>query len=176
MRFVDFLRIAVLTSAAAATALGVLTIARAAAEDDTSLLGFALAWWLAAGLFGAYLGRRRGTLPAIARLLAGARSMSSLPEQRPAGVVLNRLWPLFLVVLVAGALVLAAPQVTAIAAGFSAISALYWRHQDAAVTAIEDRDGVAFYIEQTGPVKPMRLVRTPGFHRVAPPTMNGAGA
>ena len=175
MRFVDFLKTSVLISAAAATVLGVLTIARAAGDDDTPLLGFALVWWLVAGALGAWLGRRRRTLPAIQRLLAGARTATSLPEQRPAGVLLNRLWPLFLVMVVAGSLVLVAPQVTAIATGFAAISALYWRHQDAAVTAIEDRDGVAFYVEQTKPTRAMQLVRTPGFHRVAPPTMNGAG-
>lgn len=175
MRFVDFLRTTVLTCAAAATALGVLTIARVAADDDTALLAFALAWWIVAGMLGAFIGRRKEALPAIARLLASARATSSLPEQRPAGLLLNRLWPLFVVMIAAGALVLVAPQVPAIAAGFAAISALYWRHQDAAVSAIEDRDGVAFYIERTPPVRPMQLVRTPSFHRVAPPTLNGAG-
>ena len=175
MRFVDFLKTTVLTCAAAATALGVLTIARVAADDDTALLGFALAWWIVAGTLGAFIGRRKEALPAIARLLAGARATTSLPEQRPAGLLLNRLWPLFVVMIAAGALVLVAPQVPAIAAGFAAIWALYWRHQDAAVSAIEDRDGVAFYIERTQPVRPMQLVRTPSFHRVAPPTMNGAG-
>ena len=175
MRFVDFLKTTVLTSAAAATALGVLTIARIAADDDTALLGFALAGWVVAGALGAYIGRRKEALPAIARLLAGARATTSLPEQRPAGLLLNRLWPLFLVMIAAGALVLVAPQIPAIAAGFAAIWALYWRHQDGAVSAIEDRDGVAFYIERTPPVRPIQLVRTPSFHRVAPPQMNGAG-
>ena len=175
MRFVDFLKTTVLISAAAATTLGVLTITRAAGDDDPTLLGFALGWWLVAGALGAFIGRRKEALPAIARLLAGARAATSLPEQRPGGVLLNRLWPLFAVMIVAGGLVLVAPQVTAIATGFAAISALYWRHQDGAVSAIEDRDGVAFYIERTAPVRPMQLVRTPSFHRVAPPTMNGAG-
>ena len=77
---------------------------------------------------------------------------------------------------VAGALVLVAPHVPAIAAGFAAIWALYWRHQDAAVSAIEDRDGIAFYLERTKPLRPMQLVRTPSFHRIVPDTMNGAGA
>lgn len=176
MRFVDFLKTTVLISAAAATTLGALTILRAAGDDDGSVLAFALGWWLVAGALGAYIGRRKEALPAIARLLAGARATSSLPEQRPGAVLLNRLWPLFVVMVGSAALVLVAPQVPAIAAGFAAISALYWRHQDGAVSAIEDRDGVAFYIERTAPVRPMQLVRTPSFHRVAPPSVNGAGA
>jgi hypothetical protein len=175
LRFVDFLKTTVLTAAAAATALAVIVVARATRDDDTALLGFALGWWLLAGALGAFLGRRRETLPPIARLLAGARAATTLPEQRPTGVILNRLWPLFVAMVGAGALALVAPQVPTIAAGFAIIWALYWRHQDAAVTAIEDRDGVAFYIERTAPTRPMQLVRTPGFQRVAPPTMNGAG-
>jgi hypothetical protein len=31
------------------------------------------------------------------------------------------------------------------------------------VTAIEERDGARFYIERTSPLKPIKLVRTPGF-------------
>ena len=34
------------------------------------------------------------------------------------------------------------------------------------MTAIEERDGVAFFIERTSPFKPIQLVRTPGFRRV----------
>ena len=32
-----------------------------------------------------------------------------------------------------------------------------------AVAAIEERDGVRFYIDRTSPVHPIQLVRTPGF-------------
>ena len=31
------------------------------------------------------------------------------------------------------------------------------------MTAIEERDGARFYIERTSPLKPIKLVRTPGF-------------
>ena len=31
------------------------------------------------------------------------------------------------------------------------------------MTAIEERDGVRFYVEQTSPLKPIKLARTPGF-------------
>jgi hypothetical protein len=80
-------------------------------------------------------------------------------------MLLNRLWPLLLVTVVALGLALVLPQVSGIAAGFAMVWALAWRRQEAAVTAIEDRDGVAFYLEPTSPVEPIRLVRTPGFRR-----------
>ena len=56
-----------------------------------------------------------------------------------------------------------APQIGGIAAGFAIIWALAWRRQEAAVAAIEERDGVRFYIEQTSPFKAIKLIRTPGF-------------
>ena len=168
MRFVDFLRATVLACAAAATVLAALAIREVALEDDTALLVFALSWWALATVIGVWVGRERSTLPAIARLLAGARSTSTLPEQRPAWVVLNRLWPLFALLVLSAALAWRFPQIPAVGAGFLTIWALYWRRQEAAVTASEDRDGVAFYVERTAPWKAMRLVRTPGYRRLVP--------
>jgi hypothetical protein len=55
------------------------------------------------------------------------------------------------------------PQVAGVAAGFAIIWALAWRRQESAVAAIEERDGVRFYVEKTSPLSPMQLVRTPGF-------------
>ncbi len=75
------------------------------------------------------------------------------------------MWPLLLSTVLALALGLFAPQVSAIACGFAIIGALAWRRQEAAVTAIEERDGVAFYVEPTSPLKPIKLVRAPGFRR-----------
>jgi hypothetical protein len=76
---------------------------------------------------------------------------------------LNRLWPLLVSTVGAGALAFVLPQVPAVAAGFAIIWALAWRRQASAVTAIEERDGARFYVERTSPLKPIRLVRTPGF-------------
>jgi hypothetical protein len=150
-------------------------VAGAAADDNLALLAFAGAWWAVAAVVGSFLGRRAETLPPIARLLAGARATAMLPEQaRPGRVLVNRLWPLFVLLIVSGALAVAAPQIPAMAAGFAVIWALYWRRQDGAVTAIEERDGVSFFIEPTSPLKPMQLIRTPGFRRVAPPSVNGS--
>jgi hypothetical protein len=179
VRFTDFLKTTVLACGAAATALAAVAIAGAAADDDTTLLVFAIAWWTIAAIVGIVLGRRAETSPPIARLLAGARATTTLPEhQRPGTVLLNRLWPLLLVLVVSGGVAFLTPQVPAVAAGFALIMALNWRRQDAAVTAIEERDGAAFFIERTSPFKPIQLVRTPGFRRIGPvpsPSGNGLG-
>ena len=166
-----------LACAGAATLLAALAVRTVALEGDTALLGFSLSWWAVATIIGLWLGRERGTLPAVGRLLAGARSTSTLPEQeKPGRVLLNRLWPLFALLVVSAALGWVLPQIPAIAAGFLAIWALYWRRQEAAVTAIEDRDVVGFYVERTAPWKPIQLVRTPGFRRAAPaPSGEGLG-
>jgi hypothetical protein len=128
-----------------------------------------IVWWAAATLIGSALGRRAHTTPPIARLLADARAATSLPEMSPGRVVVNRLWPLGISTLAAGALAFVAPQVPGVAAGFAIIWALAWRHQDRAVTAIEERDGVTFYVERTSPLRPIALVRAPGFRRNLPP-------
>jgi hypothetical protein len=174
MRFVDFLRAAILLCAGAATVLAAVTVFSASADANDTLVLFVVGWWLIAGLIGAWLGRRAATNSPIARLLASAKSTSSLPEQRPGSLLLNRMWPLLLSTIIALGLALVAPQVPGIACGFAIIAALAWRRQEAAVTAIEERDGVAFYVEPTPPLKPIRLVRAPGFRRDLAP-VNGAG-
>jgi len=174
VRFVDFLKTTVLACAASATVLGAITVLSAANMQEDAPLFFAAGWWLLAGAIGSFLGRRAETTPPIARLLAAARTASSLPEQRAGAALVNRLWPLFAVTVAASALAAVAPQIPAIAAGFAVIWALTWRRQEAAVTAIEERDGVQFYVERTSPLKPIQLTRLPGFRRSAPPSMNGA--
>ena len=54
------------------------------------------------------------------------------------------------------------PPVAAVAAGGAIIWALAWRRQEAAVSAIEERDGFRFYVDRTPPLQPIRLIRTPG--------------
>jgi hypothetical protein len=163
MRFTDFLKATVMTSAAAATVLAALTAFAASRADDPLLVPFAAGWWILAGSVGVVLGRRAETSPPIARLLADARSSQSLPEVSPARVLVNRLWPLLVCTIAAGVLALFLPQVAAIAAGFAIIWALSWRQQDAAVTAIEGRDGVRYFVERTSPFRAIQLIRTPGF-------------
>ncbi len=121
------------------------------------------AWWTLAALYGAYLGRRAQASPPIARLLAGARSTTTLPELRPASTLLNRLWSLLAFTLIAGVGGVFVPQIPAIATGFAILWPLSLRRQEQAVSAIEERDAVRFYVEPTSPVKPIQLIRTPGF-------------
>ena len=162
MRFVDFLKATVLLSAGSATVLGVLTVLRVASDDRANLMEVAVGWWLVAALLGAWVGRRNAASPPIARLLADARMQMSLPELRPSLTLLNRLWPLLFSTVGAGVLGIFLPQVSAVAAGFAIIWALAWRRQEAAVSAIEDRDGFRFYVDRTPPWAPIRLIRTPG--------------
>jgi hypothetical protein len=162
VRFVDFLKATVLLSAGSATVLAVFTVLRVATGDQEGLMEVAVGWWLVAGLIGVWLGRRNAASPPIARLLADARMQMSLPEPRPAMTLLNRLWPLLFSTVGAGVLGIFLPQVSAVAAGFAIIWALAWRRQEAAVSAIEDRDGFRFYVDRTPPLAPIKLVRTPG--------------
>jgi hypothetical protein len=163
MRFTDFLKATVMTSAAAATLLAAITAPAASSHDDPLLVPFSAGWWILAAVGGTILGRRAQTSPPIARLLAGARSTKALPEVHPTRILFNRLWPLLLSTVVAGGLALVLPQIAAIATGFAIIWALSWRRQDAAVTAIEERDGVRYYVERTSPLQPIQLLRTPGY-------------
>jgi hypothetical protein len=163
VRFADFLRTTVLISAAAASALAAITLAGAVARGDDLVVPIAAGWWAASGVIGLWLGRRAETSPPIASLLSSARTQASLPEVNPARTVLNRLWPLLISTLGAGVVGAFLPQVPAIAAGFAIIWSLAWRRQSRAVTAIEERDGARFYVEPTSPLRPIQLVRTPGF-------------
>lgn len=176
MRFVDFLRATVMLSAGAATALATVTVLAAAASssEDRYVVPFAVGWWAIAAAIGLRMGRRAQLNPPIARLLASARASTTLPELHPSAILVNRLWPLLLSTLLSGGLAFLAPQIPGIAAGFAIIWALAWRRQDAAVAAIEERDGAAFYVQRTSPVRPMSLLRTPGFAASRPERVDGA--
>jgi hypothetical protein len=174
VRFVDFLKTTVLLSAGVATVLAVLTVIAAAESSREGLMAIAAGWWVIAVLIGLRLGRRGETNPPIARLLARAKVSASLPELHPTSILLNRLWPLLLFALAAGGLAFLAPQIPGIAAGFAVIWALAWRRQEAAVAAIEERDGAWFYVRRTSPLRPIELQRTPGFKALRPERVNGA--
>ncbi len=174
MRFTDFLKATVLTSAGAASALAAVTAIGINRDADATLAAVSVGYWLVAGAFGALLGRHAETNPPIARLLAAAKFSPALPDVRPPLVLLNRLWPLLVSTIAAGALAFLFPQVPMIAAGFAIVWSLSWRRQESAVAAIEDRDGVRFYVDRTSPVEPIRLIRTPSFHSEFP-SGNGAG-
>lgn len=168
MRLTDFLRTSVLLFGAAATALAVVSVAGADNRDDQVLVYIAVGWWALSALIGLWIGRRREVSEGIGRLLASARAATTLPEQEPGAVIVNRLWPLFLVTLAAGAVAFLLPQVPAIATGYALLVALAWRRQSSAVEAIEMRDGVQFHVERTSPFRPTRLVRTAGLRKIDP--------
>ena len=177
MRFVDLLKTTVMLSAAAATMLAIVTVIAASGGSDNTLVLVAAGWWLIASLIGIVLGRRPQVTAPIGRLLADAKVATMLPEHRPGAVIVNRLWPLLVSTVAAGAVGFLFAQVPAVACGFAIIWALAWRHQDAAVLAVEERDGVTYYVERTSPIRPIQLVRTPGFRREVPTltSVNGTG-
>lgn len=164
MRFLDFLKTAVLLFAGAANALAVVAVI-GLASDERGLLFGAFGWWVVAAGIGGYLGRRPQAFDSVARLMASARSDPALPELEPGAILFNRLWALMAFTVVAGGVGFVLPQVPAIAVGFPLMAALAVRKQAPAVEAVEGRDGVRFYIDRTSALAPTRLVRTPGFKK-----------
>ena len=173
MPYTDFLKATVMLMAAEATALAIVTVAAAAARDDTTTIVFGVAWWTLAAAIGGWLGRRNETTTAIGRLLARAHSTHTLPEIRPAAVMVNRLWLVGLSTVLAAGLSWLFPQVSAVVAGGAILIALAWRKQELAVTAIEERDGVRFYVVPSSPFRAIEVVRTGGLRRLT--RLNGAG-
>jgi hypothetical protein len=168
VRFRDFLRVSVLLYGGAATALAIVSVAGAAAADTNTLVYVAAVWWCLAALAGLWLGRGARTTEGIARLLAEARSTNSLPQLEPGAVMFNRLWPLAVLSILAGAIGFFLPQVPVVATGFFLLVALVWRRQSSAVAAIEGRDGVEFWFDRTSPFGAPKLLRLPGMRRIEP--------
>ena len=168
MRYGDFLRTTVLLFGASATVLGAAALIGAHGRADTTLVYVALTLWVVGAIFGGWLGRRPTVTQGIARLLASARTTPLLPELQPGLILFARMWGLAVFTAAAVAVAFLFPQVPAIAAAFSLMGSLFWRRQGAAVAAIEERDGVRFYVERNSPFKPIQLLRTPGFRKNEP--------
>lgn len=169
MPFSDLLRLTVLLVAGTATALGTLAVLIAQRDLSTLTLAVGGAWWLVAIVLGLWLGSSARAGQAISPALAAARTTTSLPVETPAQIALQRLWPIGAFALVCGVAGVIWPQVAAIGAGYAILIALMWRRREDAVRAIEDRDGVRFYVEPGSALEPIRLVRTPGLYRDRPP-------
>ena len=165
MLFSDLLRSTVLLVGGVATALGTVSVIVANRDGDYTTLIVAGVWWLIAIIIGGAVGRSARAAEAMARTLASARTATSLPVESPARIALQRLWPIGAFALVTAGLAWIWPQVAAVGAGYAILVALAWRRRDEAVTAIEDRDGVRFYVEPSSALEPVRLVRTPGLGR-----------
>ena len=168
MTFRQLLHSTVVLSGASATFLGLVVVLHAQVHSDPMPAVISAVWWIVACVLGVRAGRIDATNPQIAKVLAEARAAEHLPEPRPVLTLLNRLWPLFVVSIASGVAAIWLPQVAGVATGFLLIWALGWRKQEHAVKAIEERDGVEFLVERTGPVSPLKLLRTPGLRRDRP--------
>jgi hypothetical protein len=165
MPFVDLLRMTVLLAGGSATVLAAITAVTANGDDDTRTLLVAGVWWVAAIAIGLIGGRPTRAADAMRRLLADARMTPTLPTDNPGRVALARLWPIAAFAIFAGGLGFVFPGVAAVGTGFGIVAALSLRGWERAVTAIEDRDGVRFYVEPGSAMEPVSLVRTPGLRR-----------
>lgn len=170
MAFCDLLRMTLLLAAGAATVLAAVTAIVAGTSADTVTIFVALGWWVIALIGGLILGRPSQAAEAMQPLLADARTATAMPEiGNPTGAALARLWPIGAFTVVAGGLGFIFPGVSAVGAGFALAAALMWRSREGAVAAIEQRDGVRFYVEPGSALQPVRLIRTPGLRRDRPP-------
>lgn len=162
MPYTDLLRIAVLLTGAEATALAAIAAIAANRDDDVTTLIVAAAWWLIALAVGLYLGRPSRAADGLRDALARARTATSLPPEPPARIAFARLWPIALTAIAAGVLGVFFPGVAAIGAGYALLVSLAWHPREAAVLAIEQRDGVRFYVVPSSALRPVQLVRAPG--------------
>jgi hypothetical protein len=168
--YCDLLRTTVLLAGGSATVLAGVTVIAADRADDTTTLFVAAVWWTIALVAGLLLGRPSRAMQAMSPVLSAARTTPTLPQYDAAGrAALGRLWPLAVFALVAGAVGFVFPGVAAIGTGFALAAALTWRSREQAVAAIEERDGVRFYVEPGSALQPVKLVRTPGLRRDRPP-------
>jgi hypothetical protein len=165
MLFCDLLRVTVLLVAGVATALGAVTVVIANQDRDSLTLIVAAVWWSVAAIGGALLGRSSRAGEAMASALAAARTATSLPPESPGRIAFQRLWPVGAFALISAGLAWVWPQVAAVGAGYAIGVALAWRRREEAVTAIEERDGVRFYVEPSPAFEPVKLIRTPGLRR-----------
>lgn len=166
MLFSELLRITVLLVAGVATALGAISVVLAGQEDPSTLALAALGgWWVVAAIIGFAMGTSAHAAEALSPALRSARMQTSLPAEAEERIAFMRLWPIgafAAICVIAGVFF---PQVAAIGAGYAILIALAGRRREAAVQAIEDRDGVRFYVEASPAHQPVRLVRTPGLYR-----------
>lgn len=162
MPYTDLLRVTVFITGAEATALGAITAIGANRAGEESIVLIAAAWWLIAIAIGFYLGRPGRAADDMRSALARARTATSLPPESPARIAAGRLWPIGVTAVAAGLLGLFFPGVALVGAGYALIVSLAWHTREAAVLAVEQRDGVRFYVVPTSALRPIELVRTPG--------------
>jgi hypothetical protein len=167
MPFTDLLRSTVFLTAGGATVLAVVAVLGIQRDENTTILVVAALWWIAAAWIGISMGGAERAAESVRGPLASARSVGptgpgvSLPS--PARISFARLWPIIAAVFVSGGIGVIFPEVAVIGAGYALLVSLAWRNREAAVLAIELRDGVRFLAEPGSPFKPIKLIRSPGF-------------
>jgi hypothetical protein len=162
MPYTDLLRVTVFITGAEATVLGVISAISVGGEPSPTTAIVAIAWWLVSIILGFWLGRPERAREDMRRPLARAKTATSLPVESPTRISAQRLWPIALTAIIAGGLGLFLPGVAIIGTGYALIVSLSWHTREAAVMAIEERDGVRFYVVPNSALRPIELVRTPG--------------
>ena len=170
MLFCDLLRITVLLVGAVATALGVVSVVVANQEADEFALDRRRRL-----VADRRRDRRLPRSPSPCRRgdrqgAGGGAHRDQPPCREPGRIAFMRLWPIGLFALLVGGAGWIWPQVAAIGAGYAILTALSWRGRESAVAAIEERDGVRFYVEPSSALEPLRLIRTPGLYRDRAPS------
>jgi hypothetical protein len=160
--YTDLLRVTVFITGAEATVLGAISAISVGGEPSATTAIVALAWWAIALILGFWLGRPERAREDTRVPLARAKMATSLPSESPARVALQRLWPIAVTAILAGGLGLFLPGVAIIGTGYALIVSLAWHTREAAVQAIEERDGVRFFVVPSSALRPIQLVRTPG--------------
>jgi hypothetical protein len=160
--YTDLLRATVFLTGAEATVLGAISAIAVGGEPSSTTVIVALAWWAIALILGFWMGRPERAREDMRDPLARAKMATLLPSQSPGRIAIQRLWPILLTAIVAGGLGLFFPGVAIIGTGYALIVSLAWHTREAAVQAIEERDGVRFFVVPGSAFKPIQLVRTPG--------------
>jgi hypothetical protein len=162
MPYTDLLRMTVFVTGAEATVLGAISAISVGGEPGATTVIVALAWWAIAIIIGFWMGRPERAREDMRAPLAKAKMATSLPSQSPTQISLQRLWPIGVTAIIAGGLGLFFPGVAIIGTGYALIVSLAWHTREGAVVALEERDGVRFYVVPNSALKPIELVRTPG--------------
>ncbi len=167
MPYTDLLRASVFLTAGGATLLAVVAALGAERDQNSTVLIVAAVWWVTAAWMGMNLGTAersaesmRGPL-AAARTIAPSKQGASMPS--PGRISFARLWPIIAAVMLTGVAGLFFTEVAVVGCGFALLVALAWRNREAAVLAVELRDGVRFLVESGSAFKPVTLIRSPGF-------------
>src|SRR3954447_6207603 len=165
MPYTDLLRLTVFLAGGEATVLGVVSVISAQRLDDKTALTIGAVWWVIAVIAGLILGSPARAADGVRDPLAAAKTATSLPPESDTRIAMGRLWPIAVSAIAAGAIGFFFPTFAIAAGGYALLVALAWRTREAAVLAVEERDGTRFYVEPSSALSPVKLIRAPGLMR-----------